>query len=172
MIARSELSIWQRGAGAGIMTELSLEFLDEQVVGHCDCCGHETRAFAAFAYRDGAACAAYKVAYTVNHSEFISMLVSLGVWGDGTTPEDRRAVAITVRTADGTCRVDDADTSYWRGASIFGAMLTREEAFATGCSQAAFDVYDAACLNDARLRRLFGVEREDDDAGASHSHET
>ena len=89
------------------------------------------------------------------------MLVSIGEWGEGRTPGERRAFALELR--DGGERVEvgvmDAASSLWRDAKIVGRILDRAEALDNPLLQEAFHIVDHALVEDGPLKHYFDQPR-------------
>jgi hypothetical protein len=120
----------------------------------CDCCGGLTVRLARFVNHDQSAFAVYFASYSTNHEDNeLHMLVSLGKWGEGTTPADRVAFLCRVRPMDGSygASLGDAARSAWSDAEIVGKKLSREEALAHPLKATAFEILDEAFVRDPSL---------------------
>jgi hypothetical protein len=121
----------------------------------CDCCGGTTTRLTRFVYRDEDAHAIYYASFSAAHPERPArMLVSLGEWGDGSVPEQRRAFVMDVRSTSEQYEVmvTDGSTSPWAQAKVIGKLLEREEALADPWLPEAFHITDHAVLEDEELR--------------------
>ena len=67
--------------------------------GLCDCCGGESRSVWGLVYDGENACAAYWVHWTIGHltDTGANLDLVLGPWGDGTSAQDRVAIALVHR---------------------------------------------------------------------------
>ncbi|MFJ4144998.1 DUF2199 domain-containing protein [Pseudomonas sp. NPDC089734] len=133
---------------------LEIELGDEEVVGHCDTCGHETRTFRGFVYDQEGAYAIYLCTYTASHPESgVEMAVSIDGWGTGADPALKECVALEWYQGEAGpgCRVLDAPDSPWASHAILGRMLPRDQAMNAGKASEAFAISDAVWLNDQRL---------------------
>jgi hypothetical protein len=125
----------------------------------CECCGGTTTTLTRFVYKDGNAHGIYYARFSDNHPNAgVSLLVSIGDYGEGTSAKDRVAFAMELRPGDGV-RVADADQSPWRDAKVVGRVLDRSEGLAHPLVQEAFDIVDHAVLEDEALRTY--LERAD-----------
>ncbi len=120
----------------------------------CDCCNGVTTALTRFVYRDGDAHAIYYARFSAAHPERpVKMLVSLGEWGEGSDPSQRRSFALDVRTVPDSYQVmvTDAAASPWSVGAI-GRVLDRQEALQHPWVKEAFRIVDHAVEEDAPLR--------------------
>src|SRR5215471_16075609 len=107
---------------------LTIELGTQDVIGHCDRCGHESRVFRGFVSDDGSAHAVYVARYTEGHPEMgVVMAVSLHGWGEGADSSLKECVALEWRNLDSgpACMVQDAAASPWASESFLGRMLSR-----------------------------------------------
>ena len=133
---------------------LSIEPGDLTVLGHCDCCGRESRAFNGFVTQAGNAYAVYIARYTHGHPESgVAMAVSIHGWGERNDSSLKECVALDWRRFDSGpgCVVLDGAESPWAQERSLGRLLSRAEAMSSGRAQEAFDVTDAVWAADARL---------------------
>lgn len=127
----------------------------------CACCGGASTRLTRFVYRDGDAWAAYFASFSDTHPErLVKLLVSLGDWREGSAPNQRRAFALTLRSAAGQFEVmvTDAAASPWSDATFTGRGLSRAEALADPWLPEAFHISDHAVLEDPVLRRYMDAE--------------
>ncbi len=132
----------------------AIETGTENVVGHCDCCGHESRLFRGFVYQDDAAHGVYVCYYTARHSELgVSMAISLGGWGENADPSNKECILLEWRKMDAgpACRVVDFVAESWVDERLLGRVISRDESMASGRASEAFAVSDAVWLVDQRL---------------------
>jgi len=117
----------------------------------CECCGGTTTTLVRFVYENRNPRAIYYARFSDDHpNRGVDFLVSIGEYGEGTTPDDRIAFAMELRTA-GVC-VRDARASPWSDAKIVGRILDRVEGLAHPLVAEAFHIVDHATLEDAPLR--------------------
>ena len=137
----------------------------------CECCGSTTTTLTRFVYRDWDAHGIYFARFSDNNrTACVSLLVSIGDYGEGTSDKDRvslggmvagrrgrgqapaaRRVVMELRPGDGVT-VRDADESPWRDARVVGRVLNRSEELAHPLLQEAFHIVDHAVLEDEPLR--------------------
>jgi hypothetical protein len=126
---------------------------------HCDCCGTATQRVWGFVSRGGVAVASYFVGWTIgrpDHGAAFDIIV--GAWGEGTTPEDRSAVALDFRVIDGTPQymVVDAKDRPTASSDLVGKALARTDVIGTPLAAQIFEIVDAVYLGDATLDELRG----------------
>src|SRR5262249_1670878 len=108
-----------------------------------------------FVYSDGDAHAVYYAAFSDNHPDrIVSVVVSLGEWGEGATPEKRLAFALRIRSADTEFQVTvvDAAESPWTDAAFLGRMLDRDEALKHPWIGEVFHITDHIVTEDQDVR--------------------
>ena len=128
---------------------------------NCDCCGGITTRLTRFVYQDGDAFAVYNAVFSDNHPEReVKAVVGLGEWGDGTTPEQRRAFSLILRENESRYEVMilNAEESPWRDAQILGQMLNRDEALAHPWIKDVFHITDHMVTDDPELKAYFEGE--------------
>jgi hypothetical protein len=85
---------------------LSFEFEPPSVSEPCPCCGGETISLTRFIYRNGDARGIYYARFSNNHPlRSVLATVSLGEWGEGTSPKQRVAFALEIRSTDSEYQV-------------------------------------------------------------------
>lgn len=110
-------------------TDLAIE-LGEVAKYRCPCCEKESQTVHGFLYDRTGATSVYFAGYTHGHSERrANMVLSVGGWGEGTTPADRRAIVLQVYSLDRELvfTFPPAETSPWYGKDFLGRMLRPEE---------------------------------------------
>ena len=130
------------------MIEIEYEDPSEIV---CDCCGNTTTRLTRFVYKDKDAFAVYYAAFTKKHPEKrLSGLISLGEWGEGSTPQERRAFAFQIWQDDESYQVSlvNADQSSWNDAEVMGRVLDREEALKDKWISEVFHITDHMLRDD------------------------
>jgi hypothetical protein len=76
--------------------DLAIE-LGEVAKYRCPCCERESETVHGFLYDRSGATFVYFAGYTHGHPERrANMVLSVGAWGEGTTPADRKAIALQV----------------------------------------------------------------------------
>ena len=70
---------------------IRIEF-EPAVHSSCECCGADTTRLTRFVHDDDAAYGVYYAAFGASHPE-VKAIVSVGKWGEGSTPADRAAFA-------------------------------------------------------------------------------
>jgi hypothetical protein len=120
----------------------------------CACCGGTTTSLTRFVYRDDDAFAVYVAAFSTNHpDQAVVVVVSLGEWGDGGTPERRRAFAMRITRSDHyEVMVTNAAECPWHEAEVLGRVLDREEALADPWLKDAFQVSDLIVVEDLHVK--------------------
>jgi hypothetical protein len=131
----------------------TIEISDESRQGPCDCCGTFTRTVWGYVAEHSGTRAAYFARWAEGHPEHgATFLFSVGRWGDGTTPADRVAVALTCVINDGApgFMVTDAASAPWTDAFL-GRLLERSEVVGTPLAQEVFTMVDAVLAQDPRV---------------------
>jgi hypothetical protein len=139
---------------------LTVEFEPPSESAPCECCGGRTTALTRFVHRDGEAHAIYYARFSDNHPERIVVAtISLGEWGDDTTPEQRVAFAVEIRSTEGEYQVGliDGKDSPWREAKIIGRTLDRSEALYHPLLKEAFHIADHIVIEDAPIHEYLNA---------------
>lgn len=128
-----------------------------QSTGHCDCCRTATKRVWGFVSRKGTGVAAYFVGWTIgrpDHGAAFDLIV--GAWGEGTTPENRSAVALEFRVVDGAPQfmVVDAETRPTANSGLVGKALTRVDVIGSSLAAQVFEIVDAVYLAEGSLDEL------------------
>jgi hypothetical protein len=121
----------------------------------CECCGGRTTSLTRFVHSDGNAFAIYYARFSENHAERVVVAtVSIGEWGEDSTPEQRCAFVLRLwpDCEHHNVTVLDAADSPWRDATLIGRTLDRVEAMAHPRLQDVFHIADHMVLEDAPLR--------------------
>lgn len=132
---------------------LEIEF-GSQSSSACGCCGRTSQTLRGFVAKDGDAHAVYFAGYTEGHEPVEgTVIVSIGDWSEGSTPDDRKAVLLRVRWIDGAPQVmvGGPDDNPWGEVGVLGQILTREEALGRADIQEYFHVSDHVLLEDERF---------------------
>jgi hypothetical protein len=130
---------------------LSIEFEPPQESEPCECCGGRTTRLTRFVHRDGYAYAIYYATFSDNHpGQAVSVTVSIGEWGEGSTPDQRVAFALELRTIDAQYQVGvvDAEQSPWREATFIGRTLNRAESLVHPRIKEVFHITDHIVVED------------------------
>jgi hypothetical protein len=93
----------------------------------CPCCERESETVHGFLYDSTGATSVYFAGYTHGHPERRANLVlSVGGWGEGTTPADRNSIALQVVSGGKglTFTFPPAETSPWYRKEYLGTMLS------------------------------------------------
>jgi hypothetical protein len=137
------------------MGAITFDFADKVEGEPCQCCGGKTTRLTRFVYSNGDAYAVYYAAFSNKHPDrYASVLVSLGGWGEGTTPEDRVAFALRIRSAKSEYQVMivDAVQSPWHDVTFLGRVLDRKEAKQHARINEVFHITDQIGIEDKELR--------------------
>lgn len=140
---------------------LTIEFELPNESDPCECCGGSTTALTRFVYSDGDAYAIYYARFSNNHPERVVVAtVSLGEWGEGSTPEQRVAFALELRAAENEYQVAliDAEHSPWHEAKTIGRTLNRDEALAHPRVKEVFHVTDHMVTDDVPIREYLNAQ--------------
>jgi len=96
----------------------------------CPCCKLDSQTVHGFLYESSGATSVYFAGYTHGHPQRRANLVlSIGGWGEGTTPADRKAIAMQAFIGDQgiTFTFPLSETSPWYGEDFLGTMLNPEQ---------------------------------------------
>jgi hypothetical protein len=130
----------------------------------CDCCGNRTTTLLRFVYKDEDAYAVYFASFTEDHpNKVVQSIVSIGGWGEDSSPEDRYAFALRFWDTEGQYNVEviDAADSLWSNADTIGHKLSRAEALEHPLLPDVFHVTDHIFRDDEYLLSFFGHLRPD-----------
>jgi hypothetical protein len=143
-----------------IMGVITFEFAD-RIDEPCSCCGGRTTRLTRFVYSDGDAHAVYYASFSDNHPErTVSVVLSLGEWGEGSTEENRIAFALRIRSNKDQYQVMVVDSaqSPWNDAPILGRMLDRKAALKHPWIKEVFHITDHIVTEDADVKTYLDVE--------------
>jgi hypothetical protein len=118
----------------------------------CSCCGGRTTRLTRFVYRDRDAYAVYYAMFSDNHPQrYVSVLVSIGEWGDDAPPSGRSAVYLRIWTTPESFQVTvrDARESPWGDVAIMGRTLDRDKALAHPRIKEVFHITDHIVSEDS-----------------------
>ena len=120
----------------------------------CECCGNESVSLTRFVYKDGDAHGVYYARFTIGHEDKVVYgLISLGEWGEGSEPKDRRAFPFRIWTKGENYQVGltNKEDSPWSHADFLGKMLDREEALKHPWIKEVFHITDHMVSDDALI---------------------
>lgn len=140
---------------------LSFEFEPPNESGTCPCCGGRTTALTRYVFKDGDAYAIYYVRFSNNHPEHSAVAtISLGEWGEGSTPEQRVAFAFELRTTNKEYQVGiiDSAQSPWCEAKTIGRTLDRTEALKHPLLPEVFHITDHMVVEDKELNEYLNAQ--------------
>ena len=96
----------------------------------CPCCKLDSLTVHGFLYDSNGATSVYFAGYTHGHpNRRANLVLSVGGWGEGTTPADRKAIAMQAFLDDHgmTFTFPPSETSPWYGEDFLGAMSSPEQ---------------------------------------------
>jgi hypothetical protein len=97
----------------------------------------------------------YYAAFSDNHPDrYVSVIVSLGEWGEGSQPSDRVAFGLRIRAAKAEYQVMviDAGATQWGDVDLLGRMLTRKQALKHRWLKEAFHISDHIVMEDQDVK--------------------
>ena len=128
----------------------------------CGCCGDLSHTFRGFVNNDDGAYAVYFAGYTEHHKPPIAtIVVSLGNWGEGSTPVDRQCAVMKVRNFEGNMQMMTVgpEGCPWDDIGALGRLLTRDEMLKGPLKEEFFHVADHALEAEDQFRAyLLGEE--------------
>lgn len=129
--------------------------------GHCDCCGNQTRSISGGLSDGEGARAAYLVRWTVGqpqHTPDFDLII--GLWGDGTGPQDRVLVSLSYhpRPGGGFFMVVSGKGRPGDNRNLCDRALEREEVIGTPLAQEAFALVDALWLTEPRIAEIRALD--------------
>jgi len=129
---------------------IEIEF-ENPTVDKCACCGEEMVTLTRFVYQDGDAFAVYYAKFTKSHKDrVVHGLISVGGWGEGTTPRDRIAFPFVIWTNAENYQVTltDKEKSPWKDIELLGQILDRHEALVHPWLKDIFHITDHLVADD------------------------
>lgn len=153
---------------------LTIEFEPPSESEPCECCGGQTTSLTRYVHRDGDAYAIYYAKFSNNHPErSVVATISLGEWGEGSSPEQRVAFALEIRSNDHEYQISliDAVLSPWKEAKFIGRTLNREEALKHPLVKEVFNITDQIVTEDIPLREYLEGQLKCTECGKEHSME-
>ena len=132
--------------------EMTLEMGPEDAPFPCDDCGGATHVLRGGVRADGRDRAVYVAAQTEGHRP-IALAVSLGKFGQGTSPQDRLLFTLLARVEEGGVEIMVADPERcpFECAEVLGPQLAREDALARPELQEVFRVAEFVASEDPRV---------------------
>src|SRR4051812_41589575 len=124
---------------------LTIEFEPPNQTGPCECCGGRTTKLTRVVHSDGGAFAIYYARFFDSHDDrAVLITVSIGEWGEGSTPDQRCAFALRIwpGVENHNVTVLDAVHSPWQDVEILGRTLDRAEALLHPRLQDVFHITD------------------------------
>lgn len=96
----------------------------------CPCCGRDSETVHGFIYAQDRSTSVYFAGYTYGHADkYVNFVLSIGGWGEGTTPSDRKSVAMRAISSKNELSVSfpDPETSPWNTTEFLGQMLNPDD---------------------------------------------
>jgi hypothetical protein len=129
--------------------------------GPCECCGNRSRTVWGCLRSGGRLVASYFVQWTLTrvHDHGANFDLVLGRWGEGTSPADRKIVAVAYRIIDGAPQfmvIDAADRPVAKSGKLAAAALRRDQVIGTPLATDVFAMLDSVWLSDDRIGELTG----------------
>jgi len=143
-----------------VSSNIVVEPTGSKELGTCPCCGRRSRRVWGQAHSGGKTLAAYFVHWTVGHipDQGANIDLIIGNWGEGATPEERKAVALAYRLLDSgpSMMVIDANTRPFSSSELVGQVLYRDDVIGSPIARNAFAIADAILEQDDRIAELLG----------------
>lgn len=109
-----------------------------------------------YVFEDERARAVYYVRYNDTRFEQAEVVVSVGEWGEGSTPEKRDCLAALARKYEGRLAfmlIDAADSSF-ADQAFLGSMRAAADVRGTDLARRAFAILDEVLVQDERVANL------------------
>ncbi|MDQ3777763.1 MAG: hypothetical protein M3310_02685 [Actinomycetota bacterium] len=121
----------------------------------CACCGDVSHTVWGWVHDSPSSTrACYGAGWVDRHEDkVIRMTLSFGLWGAGTTADDRKAVAVEIVARDGEVGMVVAEDALFDKPDFFGRLLSRDEALSDAALADLWKVADAVVENDPRVAR-------------------
>jgi len=126
-------------------------------VGHCDCCGNESKTIWGGLADSSGPRAVYYVQWTVDEPDHMPNFdIVLGPWGDGTAPSDRVLVSLLYRPSPGGGSFMVASGKGRRAddPSLCGRALERTDVIGTPLATEVFSLVDSLWLTEPRIEEI------------------
>ena len=136
---------------------IEIEF-EDPTVDTCECCGKEMVRLTRFVYQEGDAFAVYYAKFTKSHEDKVVYgLISLGEWGEGGEPINRKAFPFKIWTTQTHYQVGltDKEESPWNGVEYLGEILNRSEALKHPWIKDVFHITDHMVIDDEQIVHFF-----------------
>ena len=135
--------------------DLKVEPTGAKESGPCACCGDRSRRVWGFVHAGAATLAAYFVSWVPGKPEHdASFDLVVGPWGDGTSPQDRRAVSLTYRASARSFMVVDAASRPVNDPAVAAIALSREDVVDRPIAQQIFAITDAIFDKEERIEEI------------------
>ena len=139
---------------------LSIETAEQTFHG-CPCCGAVSETIHGYLFDDTGATVVYFAGYTPEHQEQAAdLILSVGEWGEETSPDERQTVAAQLHTTtEGVVVVfSDPQASPWFGETFLGRPLL-SETFSMYDRQYYSSLLSFVAAKDPRLSRYLSYGR-------------
>jgi hypothetical protein len=147
---------WAAHLFAMTCARYQIELVPPQTVPCAHCGAREVR-LTRFVSKDGEAHAIYYAALTEGHEpREVSVLLTIGSFGEGSDPAARRAFRLDLRPQGS--RVGDATDGRWTVPAAFGVPLTRAEALEHPRIEEVFEILDVALEKDDAIAAYLGED--------------
>lgn len=130
-------------------------------VGHCDCCGNESKTIWGSLADSSGARAVYYVQWTVEEPDHMPNFdIVLGPWGDGTAPSDRVLVSLLYRPSPrgGSFMVASGKGRRADDRSLCGRALDRTDVIGTPLATEVFSLVDSLWLTEPRIEEIRALD--------------
>lgn len=144
-----------------VTSNLTLETGPQETGEACECCGAQSTTVHGFVYRSGDAFAVYYAGWSAEHPERgVSIAIATGDWDDGTGPKDRISIGLEARSTETEIRfsVIEPERSPWGDTQLFGVMLKREDALASGSLKPTLEIAEMIIRDDPRIGAFLGTK--------------
>jgi len=124
----------------------------------CECCGGTTTRLTRFVYQEECAFAVYYALFTTGHARKVAyVLIGLGEWGEGGSPENRTAFAVKIWDNNGDWAVTavDKEESPHGDITFLGKVLDRERALQHPWIKDVFHITDHIVIEDEPIMSYF-----------------
>ena len=136
------------------MAIITIEMGPDKPPFKCECCGEKSQTVHGFVYSNDNAHAVYYAGWSEGHpDQGVCMAISVGEWGDGADPANRRCVTMDCRIRDDQFQfsVFDADQSSWSDVAHLGEKLSRNAALSDPQIGVYFHIAEHIISDDIRV---------------------
>lgn len=129
---------------------IEIEF-EKPNIYNCDCCGNEIHKLTRFVYSNDNAHAVYFLQFSKGHNDdSILGILSLGEWGDGCNPKNRKAFPFRIWTKEENYQVGlmDKNECPWDDVELLGEILNREQSLKHEWIKEVFHITDHILADD------------------------